>query len=256
MRIYTSPASQWQKVKYEANFWQRHFYRAGTATSAQANPVGLVRSRVQFLCDCSSAANDDDNDDKANVLPPYHAIHANGECVAVWCRTGTWATLQVTSWLVAAAACLVKSTVTLSSATAATQVTVPAAGLWGWLGYTTQVSLLSTQPWILPALAAYGTMTIGGPALWLALSQRKARQITEQLNNAFWEAAIERPEIFVEAILQWSTSNEQQYETKHSTAHSLASQGSVAETTSDVEPLKQKHSLSGGEANEARGQTC
>jgi len=59
-----------------------------------------------------------------------------------------------------------KSTATLAAYTASQQVTVttPSAGLWGYLGYTTttHVSLLSTQPHLMPLLAAYGVVTAGG----------------------------------------------------------------------------------------------
>eukprot|EP00977_Amphora_coffeiformis_P006246 scaffold1341_cov178-Amphora_coffeaeformis.AAC.23 len=193
IRTYVTKASLWRKVRYESNFWEKHFSRGGTATSAASDPPGMVRARVQFLLDDPSR------------LPPYDMVRSNCECVAVWCKTGTWATLQATSWLSAAAAGQVKSTATLVGAAASTQVSVPAAGLWGWMGYTTQVSLFSTQPWLLPALATYGAVTVGGPAIWLALARRHWKKLTQDLNTAFWEAAVEHPDLFVEYIMQWST---------------------------------------------------
>ena len=193
IRTYVTQPALWRKVRYEANFWREHFSRGGTATSAASDPPGMVRARVQFLLD------------DPHRLPPYDMVRSNCECVAVWCKTGTWATLQATSWLSAAAAGQVKSTATLVGAAASTQVSVPAAGLWGWMGYTTQASLLTTQPWLLPALATYGAVTVGGPAIWLALARRHWKKLTQDLNTAFWAAAVEHPDIFVEYIMHWSS---------------------------------------------------
>lgn len=183
---------KWYQVEYQASWWKRHWQRTGTCTAVSSDAPGLVRARVQFLIE------------HAHVLPKYNAVTANCECVAVWCKTGTWATLQGISWLALTAAGQAKSAVTVATAAAATQVTVPAAGLWGWLGYTTQASLLSTQPYLLPAIAAYGIITVGAPALWLAHTKQRAKQITIQLNTAFWEQAMDHPDIFVECITEWS----------------------------------------------------
>jgi hypothetical protein len=58
------------------------------------------------------------------------------------------------------AAVKAKSTGTLAAAVAHSQVTVPAAGLWGWLGYTTKVSLTM----LIPALVGYGIVTVRRPS--------------------------------------------------------------------------------------------
>lgn len=133
---------------------------------------------------------------------------ANCECVAVWCKTGTWATLQAINWLVMTAAGQVKSAVTAGSIAAATQVTstVPAVGFWGWMGYTTTttVPLLSTQPYLLPAIIGYGVVTVAAPTLWLLHAKKHAKRTTENLNKSFWEHAIDQPELFVECITNWS----------------------------------------------------
>lgn len=198
IRVYETNPADWHKVTYEASAWRHSWARSGTSTRCKADPAGLVRARVQFLLDHGAA-----------LVPSYHAVRSNSECVAVWCKTGTWATLQATSWLSAMAAGQVKSTATLVGAAASTQVTVPSAGLWGWMGYTTQVSLLTTQPWLVPALAGYGLVTIGGPALWLVLAQRHWKKLTQTLNTAFWEAAVNQPEVFCEHLMQWSTEEEE-----------------------------------------------
>jgi len=131
------------------------------------------------------------------MLPPYSALRSNCECVAVWCKTGTWATLQASSWLAVAVAGQAKSAVMLAGTVLAAQVTVPAAGVWGsWLGYTTHASLAVTQPYLLPAIAAYGIMTAGAPAMWLAR------------NAAFWEHAVQNPDEFGACLIEWSAQYE------------------------------------------------
>jgi len=103
--------------------------------------------------------NDENHD---TIVPDYHVLKSNCECVAVWCKTGVWTTLQGSSALHLTAAGQVKSVVTVGAYASAQQVTVPAAGLWGYFGFTTQVSLLSTQPLLLSLLATYSIASIGG----------------------------------------------------------------------------------------------
>jgi hypothetical protein len=200
----SSKDETWHKVIYNANWWQRQFHRTGTCTAVSSDPPGLVRARVQFLMD------------HPHLLPKYDAITANCECVAVWCKTGTWATLQAINWLFMTAAGQVKSAVTVGSIAAATQVTVPASGFWGWMGYTTTVPLLTTQPYLLPAIIGYGVITVAAPTLWMLHAKNHAKRTTEVLNTAFWEQAIDRPDLFVECITTWSALyepkvNEEQY---------------------------------------------
>ena len=79
---------------------------------------------------------------------------------------------------------------------------VPSSGIWGLLGYTTKVSLISTQPYIIPALASYGAITLGGP-LWILHRYRKHwSSTTSILNDLFWSTADN--ELFVDAVLYWS----------------------------------------------------
>ena len=172
------------------------FSRSGTCTSATSDPPGLVRSRVQFLLD------------HPQHLPRYNVIHSNCECVAVWCTTGYFTTVQASSWLSVTAAGQVKSAMTLvgAASTATTTVTVPQAGLWGWMGYTTtaQVPLLTSHPFLLPAIAAYGVVTVGAPAVVLWSARQHWKRCTQALNDAYWAAAVENPEIFVDCITHWS----------------------------------------------------
>jgi hypothetical protein len=126
VRVYESGARGWSLVEYGASMEEtgagkalaNHlFRRAGTFTAARSGPAGWVRARAEFLRL------------HPDVLPPYRTFASNAECVAVWCKTGTWATLQASSWLGMTALGQAKSAVTLAGAAGAAQATVPAAGL-------------------------------------------------------------------------------------------------------------------------------
>jgi hypothetical protein len=194
LRVYpTTNTKSWYKVQYEAPFWKRQICRAGTCTSAKSDPVGLVLARVHFILN------------HPHLIPAYHVLYANCECVAVWCKTGHWSTLQARSVLEYTAAGQAKSATTLAAAAAHTQVTVPASGVWGWLGYTTKMSLLTAQPMIVPALAGYGIVTVGAPALLYHTAKKHWRATTLELQAAFWEAALESPDDFSENLMsEWS----------------------------------------------------
>lgn len=114
MRTYTD-TDKWQRVDYESSWLKRQVYRSGTCTKAKSDPVGLVLARVHFIIQ------------NPHLLPDYHVVHANCECVAFWCKTGRWSTLQASTFLELTAAGQVKSSATLAAAAAgATQtVTVP-----------------------------------------------------------------------------------------------------------------------------------
>jgi hypothetical protein len=183
---------EWRKVVYSASWWKRNIGRSGTCTATPSDPPGLVLSRVTFLLTHSEA------------LPQYHFLKANCECVAVWCKTGNWATLQTSSLLNVAAAGQAKSTTTLAAYAASQQVTVPTSGFWGYLGYTTKVSLFSMQPYLLPAIAGYGVITVGGPMWMLYRCKKFWNATTVQLQNEFWESAIDQPDEFAKSITEWS----------------------------------------------------
>jgi hypothetical protein len=176
--------------------------RSGTCTIVASDPPGLVLARLHFLLQQQAATTD-------LRLPSYHFLKANAECVAVWCKTGTWATLQASSFLHVTAAGQVKSATTLamyaSSQTVA--ITSSAGGFWGYLGYTTttQVSLLSLHPWILPAIVGYGVVSIGGPVWMLHRAKHAWNETTQRLNEDFWQYALDHAEEFVKSITEWST---------------------------------------------------
>ena len=116
--------------------------------------------------------------------------------------------MQASSLLSLTAAGQLKSTATLAAyaASQTTTVTTPAAGVWGYLGYTTttQVSLISTQPHLLPMLAAYGVVTAGGPAMILWQAKRFWDATTHRLNHEFWNFACRDADFFAESLFHWS----------------------------------------------------
>ena len=192
LRTYTD-TDKWHKVCYEAPWWKRQVYRAGTCTGVRSDAIGLVLARVHFILQ------------HPDRLPAYHVIYANCECVAFWCKTGKWSTLQASSFLELTAAGQVKSSTTLAAVAANTQVTVPAAGIWGsWFGFTSQVSYLTLHPLVVPALAGYAVVTVGGPAVFYANARGKWKETSQQLSDAFWDSAMEQPDVFAECITHWS----------------------------------------------------
>jgi len=192
----------WKKVQYDAGFLARNIHRSGTCTSVPSDFQRMVLARVRFLMDHDCNQDDDSSAAFHSIVPPYHVLKSNSECVAVWCTTGRWTTLQASSLLHSTIAGQAKSTATVAIYAANQTATVPASGIWGMLGYTTKVSLISTQPYLVPALAGYGVITLGGP-LWILHRYRKHWSATTSiLNNLFWSTADN--EVFVDAVIEWS----------------------------------------------------
>ena len=196
MRAYTD-TDKWHKVRYQTGFWKRQFSRSGTATGSKSDPLGLVLARVHFILQ------------HPDQLPEYHVLHANCECVAVWCKTGHWSTLQGSSFLELTAAGQLKQSATIAATAAGSTatVTVPAAGIWGsWFGFqtTSTVSWLSLHPMAIPGLACYAAVTVGVPAMVYASAHKQWKETTERLSNAFWESATDNPEVFAECLTHWS----------------------------------------------------
>mmetsp|Transcript_14358 Transcript_14358/g.36075 ORF Transcript_14358/g.36075 Transcript_14358/m.36075 type:complete len:391 (+) Transcript_14358:204-1376(+) len=196
VRTYTD-TDKWHKVHYQSGWWARTLNRSGTVTGSRSDPVGLVLARVNFIMQ---------HPDK---LPDYHVFHANCECVAFWCKTGNWSTLQASSFLELTAAGQAKSTATLASVAAGTTatVTVPASGIWGsWFGFTTtsSVSWLSLHPMAIPGLACYAAVTVGVPAVMYATAHKKWKETSERMSEDFWNSATENPDVFAECLTHWS----------------------------------------------------
>jgi hypothetical protein len=160
----------------------------------KSDPTFLVLSRVRYILN------------HPHELPPHHILFSNSECIAVFCKTGRWSTLQASIFLYSTAAGNLKTAILSSAgvAGATTTVTVPASGIAGWFGMTTTttVSLLSVQPWLIPVLAGYGLIAVGTPIVLAAKAKEKWEHATIRLNDGFWSCA--DSDVYVEAIKAWS----------------------------------------------------
>jgi hypothetical protein len=112
------------------------------------------------------------------LLPPYHVFYSNSECIAVWCKTGRWSTLQAAVYLVSTSVGYAKS---------ATMITLTVA---------------AAHAVLLPALAVGGLAVAGAPLLFLKKSQEQWDKTTNRLTEKFWMHA--EPPVFVEAIKYWA----------------------------------------------------
>lgn len=133
----------------------------------KSDPALLVLARTRFLL----AQGED-------FLPPYHIVNSNSECIAVWCKTGRWSTLQASVFLHSTAIGNAKSTTAIS------------------------LTLAATQPWLLPAIVPAGIAAVGTPWLMLKVANDKWNDATITLGETFWMQA--DPEVFVECIKKWS----------------------------------------------------
>lgn len=173
---------------------------ASSPSIPKSDPPGIVLSRVRFLL--SEAGR--------RALPPHNLLYSNSECMAVWCKTGRFSTIQSQIFLHSTALGNAKTATTValmvSAQTVTVTSTVPAAGFWGWLGYTTtttsQVGLLSLNPWLIPVLVGYGIAAVGTPYLILHNAQGKWEKATLELNDSFWQSASH--DVFVDALHHWS----------------------------------------------------
>ena len=137
------------------------------SSTCKSDPAKIVLARVRFLLE-----NEDD------VLPAYHVFNSNSECIAVWCKTGRWSSLQSDVFWHTTAIGNAKSTTLMG------------------------LSLAATQPWLIPALPVAAVAAIGTPYLVLHQSKKKCEEATKQLTDGFWAQA--NNEVFVEAIETWS----------------------------------------------------
>ena len=144
-----------------------HKKNTKTPDLPRSDPPILVLARTRFLLDQGE-----------DFLPPYHIVNSNSECIAVWCKTGRWSTLQASVFLHSTAIGNTKSTTAISLAVAA------------------------TQPWLLGAVIPAGMAAIGTPWIMLKLANDKWNAATIRLTEEFWSRA--EPEVFVECIEKWS----------------------------------------------------
>jgi hypothetical protein len=135
-------------------------------TLPRSDPPVLVLARTRFLLEQGE-----------EFLPPYHIVNSNSECIAVWCKTGRWSTLQASIYLHTTAIGNIKSTTALT------------------------LGIAATQPWLLPAMAVGGIAAIGTPWLLLKVANDKWNEATMSLTEAFWMQA--DPGVYVECIEKW-----------------------------------------------------
>jgi hypothetical protein len=195
----SSPAEKVSKMKQEKT----------PLTLPKSDPPILVLARLRFLLEYGDETPQQSADEKKAkvepLLPPHHLLYANSECLAVWCKTGHWSTLQASVFLSSTSLGNAKQTATLAMFLSAQTVTIPASGFWGFFGGTTTVSLFSTQPWLVPALVGGGVVYVGIPMVMLWKAKGRWGETENKLNDAFWR--IIEPEVIVELIRCWSGLN-------------------------------------------------
>ncbi len=138
----------------------------------ESDPSEIVLARTRYIID------QQDLPKSEQTLPPYHILYSNSECLAVWCKTGKFSTLQAAVFLHSTAVGSAKSTFLMTGAVAA------------------------TQPWLIPVVGIYGVVGIGMPYLLLKKCKEKWRVSEQQLTDGFWSTA--DTEAYISAIENWS----------------------------------------------------
>lgn len=163
-----STVSNSGEIKHNATNSTNGAKATPTKAIARCDPPLLVLARTRFILEHGES-----------ILPPYHILNANSECIAVWCKTGRWSTFQASVYLHSSAIGYGKSTIGLSIAAAA------------------------TQPWLIPAFATMGVAAIGTPWVLLKIANERWNEATNNLTEKFWAQA--ENEVIVECIRQWSS---------------------------------------------------
>ena len=133
----------------------------------RSDPVPIVLARANFLLE------------HEDQVPPYHVLYSNSECLAVWCKTGRWSTLQTAVFL---------STNAVGGAKSATLATLGVAA--------------AAHALLAPVVAVGGLIWVSTPLWLLQKARHKWHAATEQMNRSFWAQA--EPRVFVAAIEHWS----------------------------------------------------
>lgn len=131
------------------------------------------------------------------MLGSYNLVKCNCETVACWCSTGSWATLQVLDVILKMRqASGTVGTIAVAGMFVLTQtVTVPATGIWGFLGSTQQVAMTvaSANPVMVTAFAG----RTAGVVLYSKYRETDMMKgwvkISKKLNNDFeaWHEAVD-----------------------------------------------------------------
>mmetsp|Transcript_15924 Transcript_15924/g.45785 ORF Transcript_15924/g.45785 Transcript_15924/m.45785 type:complete len:650 (+) Transcript_15924:26-1975(+) len=134
----------------------------------KSDPTDLVLARANFLLERGEV-----------VLPPYHVFYSNSECIAVWCKTGRWSTIQTAVFL---------ATNSVGGAKSST------------LGI---IGIAAAHAIFVPLAVVGGLIWVSTPMLILKKSREKWEEATEKLTDLFWQSA--PPEAFICAIENWSS---------------------------------------------------
>ena len=141
----------------------------------KSDPYEIVLARTQYILDQQELP------ESEQTLPPFHILYSNSECLAVWCKTGKFSTIQAAVFLHSTAVGNAKSTFLMTGAVAA------------------------TQPWLIPVVGIYGAVAIGMPYLMLKKCKEKWKESELQMTDGFWATADAK--IYVSAIVNWSNMN-------------------------------------------------
>ena len=133
----------------------------------QADPKEIVLARANFVLE------------HMEVLPSYHVFFSNSECIAVWCKTGRWSTLQTSVW------CSTNSVAAFKSSA------------------ITTIGVAAANPLLAPVIAIGGLVWVSAPMVLLQKSQVKWEEATEKMTRLFWEWA--PPVVYVSAVENWTT---------------------------------------------------
>mmetsp|Transcript_11958 Transcript_11958/g.16973 ORF Transcript_11958/g.16973 Transcript_11958/m.16973 type:complete len:706 (-) Transcript_11958:366-2483(-) len=132
----------------------------------KSDPTKIVLARTNFVLE------------NEKLLPPYHVLFSNSECIAVWCKTGRWSTLQTAVWCHVTAVGNAKTSIVTGMGVAAAHMI------------------------LVPLIAVGGLAFVTAPLLIYKKSKEKWEEATDWLTEKFWERA--PPEVFVDAIRNWS----------------------------------------------------
>lgn len=138
----------------------------------KSDPRAIVLARVKYIL-----AEQDKPEDETG-LPKYHILYSNSECLAVWCKTGKFSTLQAAVFLHSTSIANAKSSFLLGAGIAA------------------------TQPWLIPVVGMYAVAAVGMPYYVLKKCKDRWKESELKLTTTFWAHA--GPEVYVAAIENWS----------------------------------------------------
>eukprot|EP00978_Attheya_sp_CCMP212_P012308 scaffold30576_cov52-Attheya_sp.AAC.4 len=131
----------------------------------KSDPSDIVLARANYLLE------------HEHVLPSYHVFFSNSECIAVWCKTGRWSTLQTAVFL---------ASNSFGGAKGATLATL---------------GMAAAHVLLVPVVAVGGLIWVSAPMMVLNRSKEKWDEYTMKLTKLFWEWA--PPAMYVSAIENW-----------------------------------------------------